>query len=431
MRCCPKLILGALGVVGLTWLALRTSPRPSVGALPQGVAGPSLTRGQLYRVKLRAKRAQDAKALGFWPVVLAYADPTEPELWTILARWTGQPSAGAPPGMVLSTEAVEDPPKPSERVQVPGLDADLLHEEVEILKHALAMDDDPKHLGGIASAFEPDFPIAAALLRAKAVLTLAGKQRTKRCAACGRQARIDVDKDTRSCSDTCTKRLESGVPEYEVTLQALEKASSGLGLGVTSMWRKFTEALEGLGARAVPPPEPPPPASEVVPVPDALRKVLSALTKDVSLTAKSTADLSKELGVVEGLVKLAKSLVLVLPGGIALVKPALKLPRPVTPPSALVLAHASMRPTLSRVVKPKKIGTRLRDIRSEAKAGDPQGVMALEMLQRAEKAIDRRKWVDWHQRFKAAEAHEDTSTGKSPEDQNVNVHAMLDGRVRA
>lgn len=413
MRWSPLTAMGALGVVGLTWLVLRRpATAPSVGALPPAPET-SLVKGQLYRVKMRANRLSDAKGHGFSPVLLAYADPTDPGLWTLLGRWTGQaqPSPGAGPVQLLGAEAVEDPPSPSARMQVPGLDRDLLHEEVEILRHALSIDDDPKHLGGIASSFEPDFPIAAALLRAKAVLTLASKQRTKRCAACGRQARFETEKaegeeKTLSCSDACTERLKAGAPDYETTIQALEKASSGLGLGVSTMWRKFLPALEGLGARVVPPREPPPPVSEVVPDADALRKVLSAMTKNVSLTAKSTEELSKELGVVEGLVKLAKSLMVVLPGGIALVRPALKLPRPETPPSALVLAHASMRPTLSRVAKPKQIGRRLRDIRTEAKSGDAQGMMALEMLQRAEKAIDRRKWVDWHKRFKAAEAGE-------------------------
>jgi hypothetical protein len=429
-RWSPSLsVLGALGVVGLTWLALRKPTAPSTGGFfasgTPGVEGASLTKGQLYRVKLRAKRASDAKALGFSPVILAYADPTEPSQWTLLARWTGARAPGPVPGaVVLSAEAVEEPPKPSAREQVPGLDADLLHEEVEILRHALAEDDDPKHLGGIAASFEPDFPVAAALLRAKAVLTLAGKQRTKRCAACGRQARFESPEQLQSCSDACAENMKKGdVPSYEITLVALEKASSGLGPSVVEMWRKFQPALEGLGARVVPAREPPPSASEVVPDPDALRKVLAALVKDVSLMVKSPEELSKELGVVEGIVKLAKSLVMVLPGGIALVRPALKLPRPVTPPSALVLAHAAMRPTLSRVAKPKKIGTRLRDIRSEAKAGDLQGVMALEMLQRAEKAIDRRKWVDWHKRFKKAEEAE--STGKAPDDQKTNVRDTL------
>jgi hypothetical protein len=308
---------------------------------------------------------------------------------------------------------------PAQRAQLPRARADALERGLAarfpplprgFRLPALAEDDDPKHLGGIAASFEPDFPIAAALLRAKAVLTLAGKQRTKRCAACGRQARFE-SKDTQSCSDACTERMSApDVPSYEVTLSTLEKASAGLGPSVTEMWRKFLPALEGLGARVVPPREPPPPASEVVPEPDALRKVLAALVKDVSLMVKSPEELSKELGVVLGIVKLAKSLVMVLPGGIALVRPALKLPRPVTPPSALVLAHAAMRPTLSRVAKPKKIGTRLRDIRSEAKAGDLKGMMALEMLQRAEKAIDRRKWVDWHKRFKNAENSSDSDT---------------------
>jgi hypothetical protein len=119
-----------------------------------------------------------ASRLGFDEPLLVTHDPTDASVWCLLARW-GSPAGevkGARYVTPLKLEAVEEPPVGARSTLSRGasgrtiLDEGLTDDEVWAVIHALARDDDTKHLGGFASTFDPDYPVAAGLLRVKSML---------------------------------------------------------------------------------------------------------------------------------------------------------------------------------------------------------------------------------------------------------------------
>lgn len=188
-------VLGLLLLAGVfvtsAMLLTRKSDASSPLALPpDGKVGRFfglLRKGQLYRVwarvpsetmtqtDLQAKVGQ----MGFGDFKLITPDPTDRSVATLIARWRLDSSEAfdTPEVQLFQLQAVEEPPA---NVKTSGdeslnpaaivLDGGLTRQEIEALAWALINDEDAKHLGGFASTFEPDFPIASSLLRAKAAL---------------------------------------------------------------------------------------------------------------------------------------------------------------------------------------------------------------------------------------------------------------------
>jgi hypothetical protein len=153
-----------------------------------------------------------ALRLGFGPTLLVTHDPTDPSIWRLLTRRAVSAYEILPYARVLQMEAVEEPP-PQARSTPLGLDKGLTEDEVWAVRHALSRDDDTKHLGGFSSTLDPDFPVAARLLEAKAILAALRSYRSPLGQGEG-------------------KDLSSLVT-------VLQKATSSLGEDVSRAWDKY------------------------------------------------------------------------------------------------------------------------------------------------------------------------------------------------
>lgn len=204
-----------------------------------------LRQGQMYRLWLRIDpRIQDrmvkaprtvsmtneaflsealkpiAMRLGFSSPVLVTHDPTDSSVWCMLTRWASpaQEVFGSRYVTPLRLEAVQEPPS-SARSRLthgatgrPVLDEGLTEDEVWAVTHALAHDDDTKHLGGFATTFDPDYPVTAGLLRVKSMLAAVRSYRAPNMPL----------KDAKATS--------AGL------VGVLRKASAGLGADVDRAW---------------------------------------------------------------------------------------------------------------------------------------------------------------------------------------------------
>ena len=86
-------------------------------------------------------------------------------------------------------------------------------------------------------------------------------------------------------------------------------------------------------------------------------------------------------------------------------------------PSALQLAHAGAKPYTSGVIAPEAIRERLADIGA---AVTDDALAAKRELQKAQKTIERRRWVEWHRKqgqgpYKPPAGTGGTLTGKVTE----------------
>lgn len=258
-------VLGLLLLVGVlaTGFAL-TRKSEAAPQLPPGKVGRflgQLHKGQLYRVWARipsgaitqADLQARVEAMGFGDVKLVTPDPTDRSVATIIARWMLSSSEvfDTPEVHLFQLQAVEEPPANVKTSGVPeshpALDGGLTSQEVDAVKWALVSDDDAKHLGGFASTFEPDFPIAAGLLRAKAALAnarsmgsvLAGQLREKNVKLAERFARAATAMGLGAYANEWARKLSSD------TIGTLKRLTEGLV--PVEVWEKYRPASAALG----------------------------------------------------------------------------------------------------------------------------------------------------------------------------------------
>lgn len=218
-----------------------------------------LRKGQLYRVWVRiptgaitqADLRTKVEAMGFGDTKLVTPDPTDRSVATIITRWLlGSSEAFDTPDVQLfQLEPVEEPPAnvKSSGPDTPLLDGGLTSQDIEAVRWALMHDDDAKHLGGFASTFEPDFPIAASLLRAKAALAnarsmgsvLATQLREKNQKIAERFLRAASAVGVGAGASEWGKRLASS------TIDTLKRLSKGLVAG--EVWDKYASTAGTLG----------------------------------------------------------------------------------------------------------------------------------------------------------------------------------------
>jgi len=349
---------------GVTYLLTRKSfmsPLPplsskKIGFLPSG----EMEDGTLHRIKVLVhpryqeviksqKRSgsvqsyltevlkEKLRRLGFSQVLLATSDPTDSRCWTFLARSSGsgikRPSKG--PFRIFSISApLNEPPdllpdlslrEVGEREDKSPLDDGLSPKEVEALIHALAFDDDPKHLGGFASTLDPDFPVASALLYVKAKLA------TARASGLGSPDSSRKDDFEGMIDATCTRNA----------MRSFRELTQDMGKDVQAMWTKY----------------------------EPIANVMTG--KHCEVLMKKIEDAKK---------KRAR-------------------PSPI-PTSAIQLVYAQKRPQLSHVSNVKKIVPKLKAIHTSARAGEPDGEKAKDILARAERLLERRTWVEWYRRIR-------------------------------
>ena len=385
-------ILGG-GVLALGWLFCKSDrPQATVGAFE----APVMPSGKV-RVKVRipieqqnqithrtpqgvtseahlTKTVKDAfRSPAVARVLLVAHDPTDLEVWSFLVESQG---GKAPPMDVTSIERVEEPEFDARIFHHEMLDEGMTVDEATALLHALRSDENPKHLGGMAHVYEDEYPIAASLLRAKARLsTLRGAARRKHGPMAdmgGLMAALSSLGAPTDIYDDARKSLYG----YRMPFEP-KKVEAG-----------SIDRLKGMQT------------SELV---EHLHRALSTFTKDPKTLALSDEEVSTNLGVSPVAIKAAREMVTLLPGMIAFVEPAKRkqvgplVRKPMTM-AALQLAHAMRRPVLSGVTRPGGLRTRFSQIGQGKKAGDKDARDAQAAIDRAEKALSRRQWIEWHKR---------------------------------
>jgi len=68
-------------------------------------------------------------------------------------------------------------------------------------------------------------------------------------------------------------------------------------------------------------------------------------------------------------------------------------------PTSLVLAYGLKRP--STLMDPAEVQKRVGEVIQAAKAGDADGIKAAEAIEKANRALERRVWVEWYKRIEA------------------------------
>lgn len=433
-------LLAGLGIVGA--LAYVVTRKPPPGETPweraprfQG----QLHNGTLYRVWLRVDtkfrdqlRAHPSesrtgqttlshaidtsmRSTGFVPMLLTN-DPTDDTIWTAIARWTlssneafdtesvryfllqevDPDTQGAGANAGASETSLSEAP--------PSLDQGLSPSEVDAVVYALGHDEDPKHLGGFAAALDPDFPVAAALLRLKERLaSLRTYPKVPPPGVAGEQA---------------PARPVSGWTEFKDSL-------SDLGDDVRSAWDRYdavvgrhivfvvkTPTAEEIAAAAASLRNPAlTKALGRTKLTDALNRAMSTLTRDSRLLEIDSETLAGRLKTLPVVVRAAKLAMRPMQGGTAVIDPETK--RRIDPtsslfeqerpsPSAIQLAYATRRPELSLVASKKNLESKLKAIGRAASKGDPDGLLAKAALDRATRLIEMRGWVNWYERIQRA-----------------------------
>lgn len=184
---------------------------------------------------LREKLAK----IGFTGILLATNDPTNTDLWTFLARnpreqaWRGTQSQGF---RIIDVEPVREPIVPAHEQSSSALDKGLSIAEVEAITHALAHDNDEKHLGGFASTLEPEYPLSAALLYAKAKL------------AAARSYGLGVEPSGSARESKTPTGIVNAACSKNV-LETLRSKSAPLGQEVVRMWNRYEPVLSAMSAK--------------------------------------------------------------------------------------------------------------------------------------------------------------------------------------
>lgn len=322
---------------------------------------------------LLADIQQRVARLGASSVLTVMQDPTDAVRFTVIGDWPSPPMIGASDDVlsVASVEQTEPPPAAIARegTNVPW-DSGLSKEEVAMVEHALLNEQNPRHLHGIASTMEPYFPVAASLLDAKGDL---------------------VEK----------KRLmdRSASRDFE-RIVASEKVPASDAL----MLRTHGQNLDAYGRRLGIPP--------------------MVLREEIKRTASSLVDPNGVQGraVLPAALPLARALVrpIVVQGVPLKILSPYRMAIALVPhpedgelnPTSLQLALGTMKPQMSRIASEMNVTGRMRQLDGSPPVrldvGRPLTIMerkylrARSHMERAKQAIERRRWVDWYRRRKAA-----------------------------
>lgn len=359
----PILLLGAAS------LLVSRSARQRVSSQPMGrPADEPIGRSadQLYRVtatvplgyveSVRGPRGQDGQRallddvrarvgqLGFPNAILVSQDPTDNRVVRLIARRAGTPRSTDGLVQIGKVEAVDDAPsvdaKPDSRAT--GLDPGMTADEVEAVRYALAREHHPGHLWGFATTLEPSFPVAATLLQS-------------------RRRRLEEG----SAAPSSPLSAERGKPDAE-SLARLERLRE--------------QALEYGREHAIPP--------EIVR--EEIRRCVYLLASEQSGEAAPAFVAAAEACVLGfGLVD-REALAVVCP---FVAKDVF------VSPAAVHLTLARMKPEISGVSDAPR-GRRIqKSLDQEPTAAErPQRLRARSAMAKAQKAIERRRWVEWYKR---------------------------------
>lgn len=433
----PAIALIALAFAGTAAVVLtRKQPgAPGYGHDSTPRFAGQLRKGQLYRVWLRVEAAYPAwwkanapqgvtpdramlddlrlrvERCGFKDTLLVTRDPTSPLVFTAITRWglDAAEAFDAPPIRLYQLQAVEDPPVTSAPSKISGLstalDAGLTDAEVDAVRIALATNEDPKHLGGFASTLEPDFPVAAALLRAKAMLV--------EYRGMGRGALAVLFERT----GKARRRYPGDLPmTTSFALHMLTSASLGLGEDVLDAWLRYKPVLDATAGWPVRAkcavfegrPMNPSDREEA----RLFRRAVSAIVKNAresetkDFLRLTPEELGRGLGVPPGVAHAAQCVVVEVGPGVRVVVPdAYRAADPLSSlddlrpsPNALAMVQALARPATAPVSAPALARKRAKAVIAGVRAQNPDAKKAKDALDRATRALARRRWVSWYKK---------------------------------
>jgi len=368
-----------------------------------------LTLGQ---ITVQEQLAIDLAKVGFDHALLVVQDPSDPSVWTFLARWMATGDAGSSPPKIagpitfLRFEPVEEPIQGSPQINIPSLDVGLTEDNLYTLHHALCHDNDPKRLVGLAGAFDEDFPISASLLRNKARLEDLIRVVNRETGPVRVEERLNgtlsplssPDHDTLSALQAASRDVDGG-----------EHLAIYTNVFHTLGWSPPSEA-EDHGHAALDAVE-----HEMRDVPDLEReagfsKIVTLLSRTPSLaTVDQVSSLVEKTGLPRSIVAAGVAAVAHHGHGLVTLDPEIvramrpRGSRPVSP-GAIKMAFAVLRPEGSLAAAPSDLGDVLTDLKKSVKAGDPFAIKAEESLKRARRVLDRQNWAAWYRRYQAAEA---------------------------
>jgi hypothetical protein len=298
-------------------------------------------RGFLADVRRRAA------ALGLSPTLLETQDPTDPSVVTLLTRSLQPPAPGLQDDVlrIVRAERVAEPPGGTERasLETHPFDPGLSTAEVDMIRRALSSEHNPRHLWGLASCLDPSFPVAASLLRARKIAVESNHPPkafagSKPDVGAARRARVAVDHEARS----------RGIPR-EVADEDVRHAAY----------------LEASGEA-----EPETPAS--------LRAVARSLLRPVT----------EGVAIVDRDALLAVCPVRGDEGYVA--------------PAAIQLALSTCKPEMAGVRSFTKAGERGDLLKNPPRGADMADTLRARMAMiRAQKAIERHRWLRWYERRRA------------------------------
>lgn len=120
---------------------------------------------------LERELSDAVRAVGFSEVLLAGEDPSDPRVWTFLARWgqIGTEGTNLPPLSIYAVEEIDEVPATT-NFPPPSmlLDADLSPAEAHAVDVALTRETDPAKLDAFSESMMADFPLAGMLLQGRA-----------------------------------------------------------------------------------------------------------------------------------------------------------------------------------------------------------------------------------------------------------------------
>lgn len=306
--------------------------------------------------------------LGFSDTLLVTQDPTNNSIFTVLSRRVSNPPAWDPIIQIQSSEYVEEPPQfvNSNNVSIGAisdirvLDPGLGQDEVMTIQKALLEDKNPRHLNGLASTLEPWFPVSASMLRAKAFLI---------------ESRLWMN------------------PQQTLDFLKIIQVKRQPSIDAIAKSQIFDDfASKSTVPKAI--------------LRDEVKRAICRILDDSRNVEKMRLE-----GVPEPIVNLAKSIIFSVrsrdhTGGrkIRLVCPD-TLRRTMPPdgtegfvsPSALQLALASQKPAWARVETRDRLPEIFATL-DRTKSSSVDLDKARSQMERANRAIERRRWIEWYRR---------------------------------
>ena len=354
--------------------------------------------GEGQRILLLELEARLAR-LG-WNDAVAMQDPATHNVFTATARRGGKTFGNDDAVRILSVVPIETPHATDEITPVLSLDPGLQPEELRTLQQALATEENPRHLLGMASTFEPSFPVAGSLLRAKGVL-LDGQRISQRL-----MADEEVQKAERDPA------LKGRIVRHAL---AEELAAASAGLEVDSMWKTLAKRVSPLYVRDLT--ERPVTNAEIAANAASIKQFAMRTNAPIMLAhdlVKNEASLqiaepeAKRDKIAPEILRAVRVLVRHIGPHVRIID--IRALRTICPPtgregyvspSALQLALAQMKPEWSKVQDPKGTARLCRTL-AQSSPKQTDALHARAEIFRARKTLERQRWIEWYRRIRTS-----------------------------